>query len=206
MCVVSLVRTGLLLLMLIGGGCSPVPPSPRQAAVPELAAPAQAPAESADRRVRLQVEKFLAADELELAFKAVHEAKGAKIAETLLAELSVEVGNRLLSKAEQAGRTNHFELAGRLYRMALKVLPENPALQSDLALSRAEINGRLLQCADALMKKGLMAYRAGKLVAAVDTWKKIGQFYPDHPPSEVAIVTAEQQLKNLERLEGDKPR
>jgi acetyl-CoA carboxylase carboxyltransferase component len=54
------------------------------------------------------------------------------------------------------------------------------------------------------MNSGLAVYRAGDLEDAINIWKRIREFLPEHTASKVAISTAEKQLKNLEKLVPEK--
>ncbi len=199
--VVTWLHYGLLLLALTICGCT----SSRLDSLGKIATKITSPAETPAEQTRQKVERFLAKGSLPEAQAEILAARDKEVAELSLADLYTEVGNRLLQKAEQAGPARQFDKAGRLYSLALEIYPVNTQIQSTLALSRLEISTRIEQCVDELMKSGLMAYRAGELVDAVGIWKKIASFYPNHSPSEIAITTAEQQLKNLEKFTPDKP-
>ena len=199
--IVTCFHYGLLLLALTISGCT----STRIDSLGKIATKMTRPAETPAEQTRQKVERFLAEGSLIKAQAEILAARGKEVAEISLADLHTEVENRLLQKAEQAGLTSQFDKAGRFYSLALDIYPVNTEIQSTLVRSRDEISTRIEQCADELMKSGLMAYRAGELVDAVDIWKKIDSFYPNHSASETAITTAEQQLKNLEKFTPDKP-
>ena len=199
--VVTCLHCGLLLLALTISGCT----STRLDSLGRIATKMTSPAETPAEQTRRKVEQFLAEGSLAEAQAEILAARSKKVAEISLADLHTEVENRLLQQAEQADSANQFDKAGQLYSLALEIYPGNAQVQSTLVLSRVEINTRIEQCADELMKSGLMAYRAGELIDAVGIWKKIATFYPNHSPSEIAITTAEQQLKNLEKFTPDQP-
>ncbi len=199
--VVTCFHYALLLLLLAISGCSSTQLDPLGKMATKIARPAETPAQQA----RQKIERFLAEGNLVQAQTEILASRHKEVDEISLADLHTEVGNQLLHKAEQTISASQFNKAGRLYRLALDIYPKDAQLQSTLILSRVEISARLEQCADELMKSGLMAYRAGELVTAVGIWKKIDPFYPNHSPSEIAITTAEQQLKNLEKLSPGKP-
>ena len=151
-------------------------------------------------QIRARVESALSNDKPLTAQAELLKARQKGVAESSLQDVFVTVQAYLLKKAGTAEETQSFDRAGELYRAAMDVYPKTAEVAALLAVSGDEINAKLLICADELMKRGLMSYREGNLLAAVQDWKKIALFMPDHSPSMVAIETAEQQIANLEKL------
>jgi tetratricopeptide (TPR) repeat protein len=196
--VLTLLCAALLLTLPALCGCSPLSSKPSTLSVTTDQSELTIAQQVSDARLGIAV--FLAADNPEQAGTELLDARRKSIAESHLGDLYTVVGNRLLQDAPQAVAAGRPDSAGRLYRMAREIYPEDRQRQATIVLSLAEIDEKLGQCADQLLKKGLIAYRSGDLAAAVEIWKKIGRFYPDHPPSQVAISTTEQQLRTLENL------
>ena len=184
----------LLLSCLLINGCSPLKERVDAKGVP-VSVKSDPVAET-----RTRVESALRKDQPYKAKAELLKGRQEGITESSLQDQFVAVEAYLLNKAGTAEETQSFDRAGELYRMAMDVYPETTEVAAALALSRDEINAKLSLCADELMKRGLMSYRDGNLLAAVQTWKQISVFMPDHSPSAVAIETAEQQIANLEKL------
>ena len=158
----------------------------------------------ATQDVRKTIERRLAEGSLTKAHVALSEALREEATETSLADVYTEVENSLLRNAQRFGDEGRFDKAAKFYRMAMDTYPKSPQLRSSLVMTREDVEKKIDECADELMKSGLMAYRAGELVEAVSIWEKIALFSPDHSPSKVAIKTAKEQIKTLERLSSGK--
>jgi len=188
------VRKAFLVLMLVLiSGCSPV-----QELINERP-PATVKADSS-RDVRARVDLALSEDSLVLAQQVLMEALRHGDTDRHLADLCSEVEAHLLAEALAAEEEEDFAKAGELYNRALNLYLALPLADAPVAMSRENLSAKLTKCADALMKRGLIAYRAGDLLSAVQTWKKIEIFLPDHNPSLLAIETAEQQIATLQKL------
>ena len=185
-----------LTLTLLFSGCSPVINVPSPVVAVEK--------DNAIQDARKTIERFLAEGSLVKAHDALRDALGGAATETSLEDLYTQVENRLLREAARAEGENHFDTAGRFYRMALGIYPKSSQLRAALVMTEEAIKLKIDECADELMKSGLVAYREGDLAEAVAVWEKIAPFYPDYSPSKVAIKTAKQQIENLERLAPDK--
>ena len=179
---------GCLISTLLLSGCALVKHAPG----PVVGAEKQTP--------RQIIEQSLAEDSPEKAHAALRDALRGGATENSLAEVYTKVENRLLGEAGRAEGGSHFGAAGRFYRMALDLYPKSPQIRSTLVMTEEALQVKIDECADALMKRGLVAYRAGKLPEAVVLWEKITLFSPEYSPSKVAIQTAKQQIENLERL------
>lgn len=199
--ILILLRIGLLLLILAISGCSSIDLGSLDS-LPRLK---QEPSRSPEQTVRLQVERALNENRLIQAQLELHSAFQQGIGKNGLSDLAAKVSRQLLQVAEEATAAGDFETAGGHYRQVLEIYPVKTQQDTALPFSATEVNIKLEECADELMKHGLIAYRAGELVAAVDTWRRISSFHPDHGPSRVAISTAEQQLKALEKLAPGQP-
>jgi len=199
---VTIIKNGLPLIALLICGCSSSYVESWDKTVLSPGYWNRLTIEQQAQETRQQIEQSLARDDVEQAQKSLRDSRRENLAEDLLADLYTVVENRLLHEAEQASTAGHPDRAGRLFRMAQEIYPAGSQLQSTIDLSLDEIAGNIEQCADKLMKSGLIAYRSGELVSAIKIWGKIGRFHPDHSPSQVAIGTAERQLKSLEMLES----
>jgi tetratricopeptide (TPR) repeat protein len=115
--------------------------------------------------------------------------------------LQVLNGSLVAGEAHMAGH-NAFH-AGLLFRIALDVYPEDEELTAGVILSPAKVEDRIELCANQLMEKGLVFYRAGELAQAMEVWQKTLAFYPQHRPSQAAIQTAYVQLNNLNKITAD---
>ena len=153
---------------------------------------------------RLQIEQSLTRENVENAQKVILYSRQEKVSELLLADLYTEVTNRLLQTAEQERIKGKPDKAGRFYRMAQEIYPEDSRLQSTITLSLDKIDSNIDQCADIIMQEGLIAYRMGDLNRAIKIWQEIAPFHPTHSPSSIASNTARQQLKNLEMLSTER--
>jgi len=146
---------------------------------------------------RERVERSLADDNLEKAQKYLADLHHTAGAELRLQDLYTTVINRLLVAAKRADQSDQPEKAGRLFMLARQIYPDRQQLQSTIALSPDEIDNNIQQCANKVMKNGLIAYRSGDLTNAIDIWTDIDRFLPNHKPSLIAVSTARQQLQNL---------
>ena len=153
---------------------------------------------------RLQIEQSLTLENVEKAQRVILYSRQEKVSELLLADLYTEVTNRLLQTAEQERSTGKPDKAGKFYRMAYEIYPDDSRLQATISLSLSKIDSNIDHCADRLMENGLAAYRAGDLNAAITIWQEISQFHPNHTPSVIATNTARQQLKSLETLSEER--
>ena len=198
--IVATMNPVLLMAVLLLSGCSSIHFESLQGS---LFSPAYWPGLSADRQTedtRAEIERAVAGNDLEQAQKLLLDSRQKQINEEPLADLYTAVGNRLLDEAERIEVANRPDSAGMLFRMALEIYPSDRQLQTTFKLSRQEIEFHIEQCADSLMKAGMIAYRSGELVSAIKLWQEISRFHPDHRASRIAILTAEQQLENLEKL------
>lgn len=138
---------------------------------------------SALEMIKQEVKRGTAANELTVEhLKALNGAIG--LGETRLAE-------------------NHTDQAGLLFRTALDNSPKDHGQASNVRLSRKELESKIEICAEKLMSKGLTAYRAGDLGSAIEVWKKIIAFHPQHQACNNAIKTAEMQRATLKKLGSD---
>jgi hypothetical protein len=146
---------------------------------------------------RLRIERSLSENRLEEAQKQIIETRRQNITETSLADLYSEVITRLYVLAEEQKTSGYPEKAGRVLFLAKEIYPSE---DQTIELSLADIEKNIQDCADNLMKKGLIAYRAGELGRAITIWSGIESFLPNHTPSRIAQDTARQQLKSLQEL------
>lgn len=184
-----------LILTVLFSGCSAVIDAPGPVVVEK---------ENAIQEPRKTIERLLAEGSLVKAHDALRDAIAGDASETSLADVYEQVENRLLGEAARAEGKGHFDTAGRFYRMALGLYPKSTQLRTVLVMTEEAVKLKIDECADELMKSGLVAYREGDLAEAVAVWEKIAPFYPDYSPSNVAIKTAKQQIESLERLAPDK--
>lgn len=202
--VVIIMKNMSLLFVLFICGCT----SPHFASLDKTVfSPAywnKAMSEQQAKESRLQIEQSLTRENIEKAQKVILYSRQEKVSELLLADLYTEVTNRLIQTAEQETITGKPDKAGKFYRMAQEIYPEDSRLQSTITLSLDKIDSNIDQCADTLMEKGLIAYRTGDLNSAITIWQEISQFHPSHTPSLIASNTARQQLKSLEMLSAER--
>ncbi len=199
------IRKCLLLVTLVISGCG------NPATLPLLNTTGSAsshlkslPIEQKTLKGREQVERSLADDNLEKAQKCLADLHHTTGAELRLQDLYITVINRLLIAAKRANKSDQPEKAGRLFMLAKQIYPNRQQLQSTIALSPDEIDNNIQQCADKVMKNGLIAYRSGDLSNAINIWTDIDRFLPNHKPSLIAVSTARQQLQSLGALQtGD---
>jgi tetratricopeptide (TPR) repeat protein len=185
----------LLVVALMISGCSPV-----SKGVPPQGDGEDVAVTLPDEEVRNQLHRYLEEGDLLEAHRFLRDARADGIKEQFLFDLYEELGNQLLAEAQKDQTAGRFASAGRFYRLSLEVYPEDEQHQLQLIMPRSEISARLEECADSLMKSGLAVYRAGALEDAINIWKRIREFHPEHAPSGVAISTAEKQLDSLEKL------
>lgn len=202
--ILTTVKAALLLLLLVLCACSPAQLKPAAEPVSSPLEPAELTFDQQLSAVRQRVSALLTAGETERAKTALLDARRKKIDERHLAGLYATVTNRLLEDAAQASSAGRLAEAGTLYRQARDIYPQDAQRQATIDMSMAEINAKLESCADQLMTNGLVAYRSGELAAAVEIWKQIDRFHPDHSPSQIAIGTAERQLRTLETMDSFK--
>jgi tetratricopeptide (TPR) repeat protein len=211
--IVTFTRVCCLTLTLLFSGCSPVINVPNPVVVEKDSAIVVVEKDSAivvvekdsaTQDARKAIERLLAEGSLVKAHDALRDALGGDATETSLVDVYTQVENRLLGEAARAEGEGHFDTAGRFYRMALGLYPKSSQLRTALVMTEEAIKLKIDECADELMKSGLVAYREGDLAEAVAVWEKITPFYPDYSPSKIAINTAKKQIENLERLAPDK--
>lgn len=193
--IVTFAAVCCMILALLFSGCS---------AVSNVAGPAVAEKDDVIQDTRKTIERQLAEGSLTKAHDALLDALGDNATETSLEEVYTQVENRLLGEAVRAEGEGRFDTAGRFYRMALGLYPKSSQLTKALIMTEEAIKLKIDECADELMIRGLVAYREGDLAKALAVWEKIAPFYPEYPPSEVAIKTTRQQIENLERLAPEK--
>lgn len=184
-----------LILTVLFSGCSAVIDAPGPVVVEK---------ENAIQEPRKTIERLLAEGSLVKAHDVLRDAIAGDASETSLADVYEQVENRLLGEAARAEGEGFFDTAGRFYRMALDLYPKSSQLRTALVMTEEAIKLKIDECADKLMKSGLVAYREGDLAEAVAVWEKIALFYPNYSPSKVAIKTAKRQIENLERLAPNK--
>jgi len=109
---------------------------------------------------------------------------------------AIEKAQALLSESDPAQ-------AGLLFRVVLDAYPRDSDIVASADLQPAELEGVLKVCADQLMDKGLVAYRAGNMGQAIDIWKQALIFYPTHQSCQMAIQTTYAQLANLQKITAD---
>ena len=146
---------------------------------------------------RREIEIALSANDLELAQKHIYSSYQKQVAESSLADLSTTVINRLLVTAEGTKESEQTAEAGRKFMLAKQIYPSDNA---PIDLTLEDIDNNIQDCANKLMNDGLIAYRTGDLVDAINIWAKIDRFMPEHPPSHIARNTAREQLHNLKKL------
>lgn len=108
--------------------------------------------------------------------------------------------NGLLAQAENHMRNKEFPAAGHLYHLVLETLSDHKDLEPFVDMDMPQVKGRLDECADLLLEKGLQAYRRGNLEQALEIWDRINGFHPHHKASQRAIHTTKRQLQTLEEL------
>ena len=195
-----------LTLTLLFSGCSPMinDPDPVINDVINDPDPVMVEKNNTSQDARKTIERLLAEGSLVKAYGALRDALAGDATETSLIDVYTQVENRLLGEAARAEGEGFFDTAGRFYRMALDLYPKSSQLRTALVMTEEAIKLKIDECADKLMKSGLVAYREGDLAEAVAVWEKIALFYPNYSPSKVAIKTAKRQIENLERLAPNK--
>jgi tetratricopeptide (TPR) repeat protein len=113
--------------------------------------------------------------------------------------------NGTLSLAQEFMSLKDYPQAGLLFQKAQMTYPKSQLLIRQINLSEKKIEGYIGTCSQELMEQGLAAYRSGQLDIAIDEWKKIIRFVPNHSAALKAIETAETQLSNLNSLEHRQP-
>jgi tetratricopeptide (TPR) repeat protein len=201
----KLIRAFLLIpaLLLAVSACGslrmPAFLSPAPDTVP---APTAAPTESqaALQGARQSARQNLAAGRYGTALEGLRRERESGTAEKALAAEYLEALNGVLDQAGHDLERDEPALAGPQYQAALQAYPHSSALAAEASLSRQQVSAKLKECADRLMDRGLTAYRSGDLDKAIEIWKQIGVFCPDHQASMQALRTAEVQLANLRKI------
>jgi tetratricopeptide (TPR) repeat protein len=195
----AVLASALLLTACTLPGVRPVEPEvPARAAVPSKQAEPEPPTKTDAIRRHMQKKDYTAA------LKRIRRAVAAGTEEKELAPLYLQALHAVIKKGEARLAENAPAEAGLFFRAALDGYPECPALASKAALPKSALASRISCCADRIMEKGLLVYREGNLDRAIELWKEILAFAPDHQASRSAIRTAATQRANLERIDGGK--
>jgi len=150
-----------------------------------------------------QINHFLAVKDFPAALILIRQEVGRGIGEKDLQEEYLSALNGAIDQGESALTLNNPQQAGQMFRAALNNFPKVAELTRSADLTPAALNEKINLCADKLMENGIIAYRVGNLSQAIEEWKKISSFYPQHQASQKAIQTANIQLVNLKRIETD---
>jgi hypothetical protein len=108
--------------------------------------------------------------------------------------------NPLIVAADESLRRGDYQPSGVTIRNVLQNLPKNPRLAATISKDIKALQAHLNACAEGMLAQGVAEYRAGRLQNAVDIWKKILLFHPDHAAVRKAIQVTEVQLKSLKAL------
>jgi len=166
----------------------------------DIVLPVRQPAEPAVPSPRQKIRQQLAADNAPSALALIL-ASG--LTEAELAEEHGRAVKGVLNRADELARRDQPEKAGPLYRAALDGYPKTPAVAARVGKGSNEIAAEVDACADRLLERGLVAYRGGNLEQAIQTWRLILVFAPQHQASRKALQTAEVQLANLKKVRAE---
>ncbi|RMG61599.1 MAG: hypothetical protein D6713_00005, partial [Deltaproteobacteria bacterium] len=97
-----------------------------------------------------------------------------------------------------------YEKAGKLLLNLKAALAGKEDVGKEAGVTAQEVEESIDLCARKLMEGGLAEYREGNLGLAIQKWKKILTFLPDHREAKRAIELATVQMKNLKKLEEEK--
>ena len=112
--------------------------------------------------------------------------------------------NGLMGAGEESLNKEQYDRAGIAFKKVLDYYPEKSSLKEKVKRRREEIESYLEISSEKLMIQGLSEYREGKLHNAIELWKKILLFDPEHQAAKKAIGTATLQLRNLKSIEEQK--
>ena len=149
---------------------------------------------------RKTVNLYLEGGDYRSALEVVEQERARGVPEKDLTGEYLKSLNGAIEKAQSLLAENDPGQAGQMFRVALDAYPVEAGLVQETGLQSAELEAALKLCADKLMERGLVAYRAGNLGQAIQIWKEALTFYPDHQASKKAIETTHAQLANLEKL------
>ena len=145
----------------------------------------------------------LEAGDFPAALEEIRREAGRGTPESDLAAEILPALNGAIAQAESQLQGNNPAQAGLLYRASLDGFPRDPELAAKVKLTAPELETKIGLCADKLMEKGLSAYRIGNLNDAIEIWKQVLVFQPQHQASQNAIQTAYTQLQNLKSITAD---
>ncbi len=193
-------RFGTAILLLLVSACAPFEQPSSTASPGKSEARGTA---TADRTllVKARLDQLLRENLYQSALGVIARELRGGLPERALAEQYLRALEGLFGEAEAAFGREDFARAGSIYRQLQDHYPTSPQLTSRLSRPAAFIAERLTLCSDRLMERGLRHYRAGELQNAVDIWKQILEFAPDHAARR-AVETTALQLKNLQAVEA----
>lgn len=173
---------------------------------PRTAAPVKKPqlsthkTESSLQRFRQQFNQHIGRENYPAALALIQtRIKKGAVEETLAAEYKQALDG-LIRQAQAYQKKGQAGDAGVLFHTAYKGYPTSKIVTELLAMSPQNVQKNIDECAAELMQRGLVAYRAGDLDAAIKTWETIQFFSPGHLASRRALKTAETQRANLQKV------
>lgn len=173
-------------------------PGPR----PRAERPAPSPPEAKEAISRREIHRSLEAENYSSALNLLRKEIKKGMSETGLAEEYGRAVNGLLALGERYQDQDLPEKAGALFRSAHDGFPETEEVAKQVKFTPSEILARIDACTAELMERGLVAYRAGDLDAAITTWEAVQTFAPRHRASRKALETARVQRDNLGRVDA----
>lgn len=112
----------------------------------------------------------------------------------------IRIIEEIKNDAESAFKNNRFAIAGTVYDILLRDSFQTTDLADAVSFDREFLKSRIKTCARSLTQEGLLKYREAKLDEAISIWKKVLAFDHDNVEVKNAISTAQNQLKNLNRI------
>ena len=155
---------------------------------------------SQTKRFQQSVHSYFKVGDYPQALDMIVQAVNKGIPEKSFGQDYVTAINGTLSLAQELVSLKDYTQAGIFFKKAQTAYPKSQPLISQINLSEKKIEEHIEACSQELMEQGLVAYRSGQLEVAIDKWKKIILFVPNHSVALKAIETTETQLSNLKSL------
>ncbi|GAB4238475.1 MAG: hypothetical protein OHK0028_16050 [Deltaproteobacteria bacterium] len=174
----------------------PKPPAPK----PAVAPPAKPPAVSAADKAFAEGMAALREGGQEAALQKFSDAWKESPGHPGVAKEFDGVLLALKKNGDAAFSQGKWEDAGKRWMATLRFLPHPAANPRNYPFTRAELQTGIEKMTASLTDKALVDYRAGRIEAAISTWKTILAYDPGNVEASKSLKTASTQLEKLKKL------
>ncbi len=146
-------------------------------------------------------QRNVAIDDYQKALEILNNTYAKNRKDSALQSNYIRIIEEIKNDAESAFKTKRFAVAGPVYNTLLRDSFRTTDFEDAISFDREFLRDRIRTCARILTQDGLIKYREGKLDEAISIWKKVLAFDHDNLEVKNAISTAQNQLRNLNRIQ-----